>query len=112
MTETRDALGNTTTYAYLHAGCNCSMGDLVTSIRTPDLPAGALWQMKYDGDRRIEEVTVPQGFTEKYAYETTGELRKLTDKLARDTVWTHDELGRVLSMVDTLGRHHGNGLSI
>jgi RHS repeat-associated protein len=106
VTETRDALGNVTTYGYNATGCGCSHENLVTNIHTPDLPAGVDWLMTYDGDGRLASVTDPHSFTESYAYETTGELKKLTDKLARDTSWTHDQLGRVASMVDTLGRHH------
>ena len=106
--ETRDALGNATTYGYNATGCGCSQESLVTNIHTPDLPAGVDWLMAYDRDGRLASVTDPHAFTERYAYETTGELKKLTDKLARDTSWTHDQLGRVASMVDTLGRRHGN----
>ena len=106
--ETRDALGNATTYGYNAAGCGCSQDSLVTDIHTPDLPAGVEWRMVYDVDGRLASVTDPHSFTESYAYETTGELKKLTDKLARDTSWTHDQLARVASMVDTLGRRHGN----
>ncbi|MDB4933081.1 MAG: repeat protein, partial [Labilithrix sp.] len=112
VTETRDALNNTTTYGYTHAGCGCSQADLVTSIHTPDLPAGVEWTMAYDGDDRLASVTDPHEFTESYAYETTGELKKVTDKLARDTTWSHDQLGRVLAMVDTLGRRHAHAYSV
>jgi RHS repeat-associated protein len=108
VTETSDALGNATTYGYNAAGCGCSQDSLVTSIHTPDLPAGVDWLMAYDGDGRLASVTDPHSFMESYAYETTGELKKITDKLLRDTSWTHDQLGRVASMVDTLGRSHGN----
>jgi RHS repeat-associated protein len=110
--ETRDALGNATTYGYNATGCGCSQDALVTNIHTPDLPAGVDWLMAYDGDGRLASVTDPHSFTESYAYEPTGELKKLTDKLARDTSWTHDQLGRVASMVDTLGRRHGNAYTV
>lgn len=106
VTETRDALNNTTTYGYTNAGCACSQEDLVTSIHTPDLPAGVDWTMTYDRDARLASVTDPNAFTETYAYEPTGELKKVIDKLARSTTWSHDQLGRVLAMVDTLGRRH------
>jgi YD repeat-containing protein len=59
VTETRDALGNATSYGYTHAGCGCSQSDLVTSIHTPDLPAGVDWTMTYDGDERLSAVTDP-----------------------------------------------------
>lgn len=108
VVETRDALGNATTYGYSHAGCGCSQSSLVTSIHTPDLPAGVEWQMTYDENERLSSVTDPHGFTESYAYAPTGELERTRDKLLRDTSWTHDSLGRVLSMVDTLGRRHSN----
>jgi RHS repeat-associated protein len=110
--ETRDALGNATTYGYNATGCGCSQDSLVTNIHTPDLPAGVEWLMAYDGDGRLSSVTDPHAFTESYAYEATGELKKLTDKLARDTSWTHDQLGRVASMIDTLGRSHGNAYTV
>jgi RHS repeat-associated protein len=112
VTETRDALGNATTYGYTHAGCGCSQAELVTSIHTPDLPAGVDWTMTYDGDERLSAVTDPHGFIESYAYEPTGELKKLTDKLARDATWSHDQLGRVLAMVDTLGRTHASTYTV
>jgi YD repeat-containing protein len=108
VTSTTDALGNTTTYGYLNAGCNCSQENLVTSIHTPDLAAGIDWVMTYDGDARLSSVTDPHGFTESYGYETTGELNKLVDKLTRTTTWSHDQLGRVSSMLDTLNRAHAN----
>ena len=38
--ETRDALGNATTYGYNATSCGCSQDALVTNIHTPDLPAG------------------------------------------------------------------------
>ena len=38
-----DALGNTTTYSYALPGCGCSQDNLVTSVHTPDLPAGVFW---------------------------------------------------------------------
>jgi RHS repeat-associated protein len=110
--ETRDALGNVTTYGYNATGCGCSQDSLVTNIHTPDLPAGVDWLMAYDGDGRLTSVTDPHSFTESYAYEPTGERKKLTDKLSRDTTWTHDQLGRVTSMVDTLGRSHGNAYTV
>jgi len=110
--ETRDALGNATTYGYSHAGCGCSQADLVTSIHTPDLPAGVEWAMAYDGDARLASVTDPQGFTESYGYEPNGETKTVTDKLARQTTWSHDQLGRVLAMVDTAGRRHTNTYSV
>jgi RHS repeat-associated protein len=103
-----DALGNTTTYGYAFAGCGCSQESLVTSIHTPDLPAGVDWTMTYDGQDRLASVTDPHGFTESYQYEPTGELKVLTDKLLRPTTYSHDQLGRVLSMLDTLGRNHTN----
>src|SRR4029079_17971583 len=53
-------------------------------------------------------VTDPDGFVETYQYEPTGELKTLTDKLTRPTTYSHDQLGRVLAMVDTRGRKHGN----
>jgi YD repeat-containing protein len=104
--ETRDALNNATTYGYTNAGCGCSQANLVTSIHTPDLPAGVDWQMTYDQDSRLASVTDPHGFTERYTYEPTGELKTVTDKLARQSAWSHDQLGRVLAMTDTLGRRH------
>jgi RHS repeat-associated protein len=110
--ETQDALGNATTYGYNATGCGCSQENLVTNIHTPDLPAGVDWLMTYDGDGRLASVRDPHSFTESYAYEATGELKKLTDKLARDTTWTHDQLGRVASMMDTLGRSHGNAYTV
>jgi len=112
VTETRDALNNTTTYGYSHAGCGCSQADLVTSIHTPDLPAGIDWRMTYDHDARLASVTDPHGFTESYAYEPTRELKKVTDRLGRDTTWSHDSLGRVLAMVDALGRNHASTYTV
>ncbi len=112
LLETRDALGNATTYGYAHAGCNCSQENLVTSIHTPDLPAGVDWTMTYDRDARLSAVTDPQGFTEQYSYESTGELKQVIDKLLRPTTWTHDQLGRVTAMTDTLGRSHAHAYAI
>ena len=112
VTETRDALANATTYGYTNAGCGCSQENLVTSIHTPDLTAGVEWLMAYDHEGRLATVSDPHGFVESYAYETTGELKKLTDKLARDTTWSHDQLGRVLAMVDTLGRTHASTYTV
>jgi YD repeat-containing protein len=108
LVTSSDALGNTTTYGYAFASCGCSQENLVTSIHTPDLPAGVDWLMNYDGQGRLASVTDPQGFTESYQYEPTSELKTLTDKLSRATRYTHDDLGRVSSMIDTLGRSHGN----
>lgn len=45
LVSSRDALGNETTYGYAFAGCGCSFENLVTSIHTPDLPAGVDWTM-------------------------------------------------------------------
>ncbi|MCA9591644.1 MAG: hypothetical protein KC657_40385, partial [Myxococcales bacterium] len=50
--------------------------------------------------------TPPHGFEETYSYEVTGELRETVDRLSRTSTMTHDQLGRVLAMVDTLGRRH------
>lgn len=110
VTETRDALANTTTYGYANAGCGCgcSQDNLVTSIHTPDLPAGVDWTMTYDAEGRLASLTDPQLFTETYQYAPTGERTKVKDKLGRDSTWTHDQLGRILTMVDTLGRTHAS----
>src|SRR5207245_1807290 len=57
---------------------------------------------------RLASVSDPEGFTESYLYEPQGELKRLTDKLSRQTNYTHDQLGRVLAMIDTAGRSHSN----
>ena len=59
VTETRDALGSRTTYTYTEVGCGCSRDNLVTSIHTPDLPAGVAWQMSYDPEGRLASSTDP-----------------------------------------------------
>ncbi len=103
---TRDALGNETNYVYSDVGCNCSQDNLVKRIHTPDLPAGVNWEMSYDREGRLVSVTDPHEFVETYEYETTGELKKVIDKLNRPTSWTHDQLGRVKTMTDALSRRH------
>ena len=50
----------------------------------------------------------PRGFQETYDYETTGELKALTDRLGRISAWTHDQLARTTNMFDTAGRHHAH----
>ena len=112
VVETKDALGNATTYRYDHPACGCSQDDLVTAIHTPDLPAGVDWVMAYDGQGRLSSVTDPHGFTESYEYTPTGELTKVKDRLLRDTTYSHDQLGRVLAMVDTLGRTHARSYAL
>ena len=112
LVETRDALGNATTYGYSDETCGCSRDNLVTSIHTPDLPAGVAWQMSYDGDGRLSSVTDPDGFTERYTYEPSGETKTVLDKLGRTTTWSHDQLGRIKTMLDTANRSHANTYAI
>ena len=68
--------------------------------------------MTYDGQGRLSSVTDPHGFTESYEYTPTGELTKVKDRLLRDTTYSHDQLGRVLAMVDTLGRTHARSYAL
>jgi RHS repeat-associated protein len=112
LTERRDGVGNTTTFRYAHVDCGCTESDLVTSVHTPDLPAGAEWKMAYGAQGRLASVTDPGGTKESYAYETTGEVAAITDRLGRTATMTHDQLGRVLTLINTLGRRHDRGYTV
>src|SRR5262249_21172195 len=106
LTEARDGNGNATTYRYTRAGCGCSESDLVTAIHTPDLPAAVDWTFDYGPEGRLSSVTDPRGFSESLTYAPTGEVRTVRDRNDRVTTMTHDQLGRLASLVDTLGRTH------
>ncbi len=56
--------------------------------------------------------TNPHGFTESYTYEATGEVSSVKDRLARTTTMAHDQLGRLLTMVDTLGRRRDRSYTV
>jgi len=64
------------------------------------------------GEARWVGAHPPQGFTESYTYEATGEVKTVKDRLDRTTTMAHDQLGRLLAMVDTLGRSHGRSYSV
>ena len=64
------------------------------------------------GEARWEGASHPQGFTERYTYEVTGEVKTVKDRLARTTTMAHDQLGRLLAMVDAAGRRHGRSYSV
>jgi RHS repeat-associated protein len=101
-----DALGNATSYGYALPSCGCSYEDLVTSIHTPDLPAGVQWTMQYGAEGRLASVTDPDGLPESYAYQPTGELIQTTDRNGNVTNMGYDQLGRVTSILDALHRAH------
>ncbi len=95
-----DALGNTTTIGYQEAGCGCSQDGLVTSVHTPDLPGAQEWTFDYNADSLLSSTTDPLGNTESYFYTPARDLDSVTDRKARTTYFTYDQLGRASSVVD------------
>ncbi len=107
-----DALGNQTTFGYTQVSCGCSESDEVTSIHTPDLPAGQQWSLVYGLEGRLASIADPDGLPEAYTYEPTGELKSLVDRNDNLTTITHDHLGRVASIVDALSRMHARTYTV
>jgi YD repeat-containing protein len=101
-----DAEGNETRLDYVQIGCGCTEQDQLASVHTPDLPPHNKWQLIWQPDGRLGAVIDPSGAAESYEYEVTGELKKVVDRLQRETRFTHDELGRLTSTVDIAGRTH------
>jgi RHS repeat-associated protein len=107
-----DALGNQTTFGYTQVSCGCSEADEVSSIHTPDLASGKQWSLAYAAEGRLSAITNPDGFSESYTYEPTGELKSILDRNDNLTAITHDHLGRVLSIVDAIGRMHARAYPV
>lgn len=106
LVQASDASGNTTTYGYTHTACGCTESDLLTSIHTPDLPSNKRWQMQYGVEGRLTAIVDPDGRSESYGYEVTGEQNTFVDRLLRASSATHDSFGRAVSSIDALGRTH------
>lgn len=104
--ERSDAAGNRTTFGYAKGE------DFVTTIHTPDLPAGKDWAFQYGPEGRLVRATDPDGRAHLVSYAPTGEVISTTDPNGRIASASHDQLGRVVSTVDALNRAHAQSYPV
>ncbi|HET7539731.1 MAG TPA: hypothetical protein VFK05_07660, partial [Polyangiaceae bacterium] len=104
VTSITDAENNTTQINYQTAGCNCSNGDRVTSIATPDLAPDQKWAMTYSADGDLQSATTPLNEKETYAHNAQRDLVAIVDRADRTTTFSYDQLGRRSTITDPAGR--------
>lgn len=101
-----DGAGNPTTYGYSWGGCECSEGDKLTTVHTPDLGAGFNWSLEYDPTSgRLATVRDPDGHPTTTNYTAlTNRVSGMTDANSHSVGMTYDALGRLSAAADPLGR--------
>lgn len=112
LTERTDCLGQPTRYDYDDAG---------NLVRVIDA-LGGITQYRYQRINRRDRVvgiTLPDGSSERFAYDALGRLIAHHDALGRATAWQLDADGRPLARVNALGHRlayqydrHGRLLSL
>ncbi len=109
VSATSDLLGNTMTYEYDALGRRTVVIDangIATHYEYDDLGrliAVTENQRKGEGSGAAESANHETNVRTKYAYDTLGNLRVITDALSHTTVYTYDLAGRRVAEADALG---------
>ncbi len=95
-TQVTDAAGQTYNLAY---DANGVFSSLSTSVSTPTGPQVARFQVASDASGRVVSITDPRGNSERYQYDTAGNLAAFIDKLGRRTNYSYDAVNRLVKTV-------------
>ena len=93
-----DALGNPTTYEFVHAAGVKSISRITGPCSSCGGGGGDLQEWTYDAAGRIESYKDALGHITRYTYDARGNVLSERDPLERTTSYTYDDQDRVLTV--------------